>query len=253
MRMEQQIDYSIKDYADATINYYFESRIATINNLTLDQLLLNLNPYLIIKEGDYLVSTLLQKAIDANISSSEEILFENWLRGLAIFINQRVYGGQRPDIPGIDLEFTKDDIRYIVNIKAGPKWHNKSQRDKMLSEFNDAKRTLATSGSKLQVVAVNGCCYGRDDKPHKFPAKGTDYLKLCGQRFWEFISGDEELFIKIIEPLGHMAKERNDEFILSYSKMINVFTKEFADNFCKNDGSIDWERLVKFNSSKKEK
>lgn len=119
----------------------------------------------------------------------------------------------------------------------------------MLNEFSDAKRTFATSGSKIQVVAINGCCYGRDNNPHKFPAKGTDYLKLCGQRFWEFISGDSELFTKIIEPLGHLAKERNDDFIQSYAQMINKFTKEFADTFCKDDGSIDWDKLVRFNSA----
>jgi hypothetical protein len=119
----------------------------------------------------------------------------------------------------------------------------------MLNEFTDAKRTLITSNSKIRVIAVNGCCYGRDNKPHKFPKKGTEYHKLCGQRFWEFISGDTELFTKLIEPLGHKAKERNDDFIQSYSKMINKFTKDFADTFCLDNGSIDWEKLVCFNSA----
>ena len=160
-----------------------------------------------------------------------------------------MFNGQKSGIQGIDLEFMKDDIRYIVNIKSGPKWHNKSQRDKMLNEFSDAKKTFATSGSKIQVVAVNGCCYGRDSKPHKFPAKGTDYLKLCGQKFWEFISGDSELFIKIIEPLGHLSHERNEDFQVSYAQMINKFTLHFAETFCKTDGSIDWDKLVRFNSA----
>ncbi len=38
--------------------------------------------------------------------------------------------------------------------------------------------------------------------------------------------------------------------MISYSKMLNLFTKEFADTFCKKDGSIDWEKLVRFNSEK---
>ena len=105
------------------------------------------------------------------------------------------------------------------------------------------KKTLRTSNSRLQIVAVNGCCYGRDSQPDK-----GDYFKYCGQRFWEFISGDPDLYTKIIEPLGHQAKERNDDFIQSYARVINKFTKEFADTFCKNDGSIDWEKLVRFNS-----
>ncbi len=91
-----------------------------------------------------------------------------------------------------------------------------------------------------------------DDKPHKFPQKGTDYLKLCGQRFWEFISGDTDLFVKIVEPLGHLAKERNDDFLQSYSQMINKFTLQFAEKFCKENGSIDWDMLVRFNSQASE-
>jgi len=56
-------------------------------------------------------------------------------------------------------------------------------------------------------------------------------------------------YTKIIEPSGHQAKERNDDFMQSYAQMINKFTKEFADTFCKNDGSIDWDKLVRFNSA----
>jgi hypothetical protein len=166
------------------------------------------------------------------------------MEGLAIFINETVYKGRKSGILGIDLEFDFKDTRYIVTIKSGPNWGNSSQINKLITDFKTAKRTLRTSNSKLNIIAVNGCCYGKDNQP----AKG-EYFKYCGQRFWEFISGDKELFTKIIEPLGHQAKERNDDFLISYSKMINLFTKEFSDTFCKRDGSIDWEKLVRFNSA----
>jgi len=73
-------------------------------------------------------------------------------------------------------------------------------------------------------------------------------LKLCGQEFWEFISGNTDLYIQIIEPLGHKAKEKNEEFLEAYSKLINNFTFEFGKEFCTN-GKINWEAIVKFNSS----
>ena len=93
-------------------------------------------------------------------------------------------------------------------------------------------------------MAVNGCCYGRDNNADK-----GDYFKYCGQTFWEFISGDTGLYIEIIEPLGYKAKQKNDEFQKSYSQMINMFTREFGNNFCDHSGAIDLEKLVKFNSS----
>jgi Type II restriction endonuclease EcoO109I len=106
------------------------------------------------------------------------------------------------------------------------------------------KRTLKTSNSDLNIIAINGCCYGRDNKSDK-----GDYFKYCGQVFGEFISGNTDLYTEIIEPLGHKAKQKNEEFLISYSQMINKFTREFGNDFCKNNGAIDWVKLVKFNSS----
>ena len=106
---------------------------------------------------------------------------------------------------------------------------------------------MRTSNSKLNIQAVNGCCYGREPQPNK-----AEYLKLCGQEFWEFISGNDQLYLEIIEPLGHRAKERNEQFSDEYARILNVFTNEFYNDFC-TDGKIDWESLVKFNSEKKSK
>jgi hypothetical protein len=164
---------------------------------------------------------------------------------LAIFVNGKVYNGWKSGIQGVDLEFDEDKIRYIVSIKSGPNWGNGDAVKKMRASFVSATKTLRTSNSKLQVVAVNGCCYGKNKKPDK-----GDYFKYCGQVFWEFISGDETLYKEIIEPLGFEAKERNKKFLELYAPRITLFTKEFIDNFCQSNGKIDWEKLVQFNSGK---
>lgn len=58
------------------------------------------------------------------------------------------------------------------------------------------------------------------------------------------------MYTEIIEPLGHKAKERNEEFLQYYSNMLNQFTNEFIEEFCKENGEIDWNKLVEFNSGK---
>lgn len=113
----------------------------------------------------------------------------------------------------------------------------------MISDFKTAKKTLRTGNSNLNVIAINGCCYGIDNNFDK-----GDYFKFCGQKFWKFISGDEELYTEIIEPLGHKAKEKNEEFTTSYSRMLNKFTQEFIQEFCHENGDIDWVKIVHFNS-----
>ena len=183
---------------------------------------------------------------DAFLSSAEETIFGDWMEGLAIFVNHEVYGGWKSSAKGIDLEFDKDNVRYIVSIKSGPNWGNSSQVKKLKEDFKSAKKTLRTSKSNLMIEAINGCCYGKDNQPDK-----GDYLKYCGQDFWYFISGEKSLYVDIIEPLATKAKQRNEEFQKRYAKMINRFTKEFIGEFCKEDGEIDWNKLVKYNSGSK--
>lgn len=233
----------IWQYVEDNIETFHNKRIAGLSNLKLDKVLQKKNPYLF--KAKYLLTSesIIKSLTDAFISSQEEAIFGDWLEGLAIYINGLVYKGRKSSADGLDLEFDKDRIRYIVNIKSGPNWGNSSQISKMKADFIRAKKTLRTSNSNLNIVAVNGCCYGRDNNPDK-----GEYYKYCGQRFWEFISGDPNLYTEIIEPLGYKAKERNDDFTVSYSKKINIFTKEFSLKFCNANGEIDWFKLVKFNS-----
>lgn len=234
----------LQGYVERNISLFHERRIQSLATLKLNQVLKRKNPYLFKAKHVLTAEEIVKGLVDAHISSNEETLFGNWLEGLAIYICNQVFNGYKSGITGIDLEFNKNEVRYIVAIKSGPNWGNSSQIAKMKADFKTAIKTLRTSNSKLNIVAVNGCCYGKDNQPEK-----GDYRKLCGQRFWEFISDDPNLYINIIEPLGYKALEKNDEFFKSYSQMIKEFTIEFESKFCSNDGIIDWSKLVEFNSA----
>ncbi|VEJ19101.1 PmeII family type II restriction endonuclease [Capnocytophaga canimorsus] len=235
----------VTKYVEENIGIFHQKRIENLDKLKLEKVLKRKNPYLFKAKNVQTSEQIIRGIVDAHISSNEETIFGNWLEGLAIFINNEVYGGYKSGITGIDLEFNNNEVRYIITIKSGHNWGNSSQIKKMISDFKAAKKTLRTSDSKLNIVAVNGCCYGKDNNPDK-----GDYFKYCGQEFWEFISGNKDLYIQIIEPLGHKAREKNEKFTKLYTQMINKFTREFANNFCDDSGEIDWERLVKFNSGK---
>lgn len=59
----------------------------------------------------------------------------------------------------------------------------------------------------------------------------------------------ENLYTDIIKPLGHTAKERNEEFAEEYGKCMNLFTKQFIAEFCLPDGTILWDKIVRLTSS----
>lgn len=233
----------VVQYVENHIGEFHTARIESLVKLKLKKILIKKNPYLF-KAKNILTSEMFVKTIlDAYLSSQEETMFGNFLEGLAIFIAGKVYDGKKSTSEGIDLEFEKEGTRYIVAIKSGPNWGNSSQITKMKDNFRKAKKIFATSGNTQNIIAINGCCYGRDNNPTK-----DEYQKLCGQNFWEFISGEKNLYIDIVEPLGHRAKEKNDEFSKSYAQLINKFTAEFTTEYCQN-GVIDWEEIVKLNSS----
>ena len=234
----------IVDYVQANIQNFHQRRLDSLQKLKLMNVVKRKNPYLFKAKNINTAAEFVTTLLDAHLSSQEEGIFGGFLEGLAIFICSKVYNGQKSSAEGIDLEFERDNIRYIVSIKSGPNWGNSSQVAKLRDNFRKAKRILSTNTSLRNVVAVNGCCYGKNRTPDK-----GDYLKLCGQKFWAFISGDDSLYTDIIEPLGHQAKKKNEQFVQEYAKVVNRFTAEFIGTFCDTDGNMLWEEIVKFNSA----
>ncbi|MCL5266608.1 MAG: hypothetical protein M1469_00705 [Bacteroidetes bacterium] len=119
---------------------------------------------------------------------------------------------------------------------------NSSQYKALEASIVNAIRVLKRSGSVRNVQPFLGMCYGRMKR------KDTGkYLKVSGQDFWYFISGNPNLYTDIVEPIGSRAKEHNDRYLHERAALINTFTREMFDEFCA-DGRIDWKRLVQFNS-----
>ena len=233
----------VRVFVEQNIGSFHKSRLDSLTKLKLNDIVKRKNPYLYKAKNILISGDLVKTILDAHLSSQEETIFGDFLEGLAIYINGKVYDGRKSSAVGIDLEFEKEEKRYIIAIKSGPHWGNSQQISRMRDNFIKAKRILRTSNSRIEVIAVNGCCYGKDNNPDK-----GDYFKLCGQRLWEFISGNGNLYPDIIEPLGYRAKEKNEEFFKQYAQIINMFTADFCDKFCIN-GDINWEALVRFNSS----
>ncbi len=242
--MSKITDEEIIAYVEDNIGSFHDKRLESLNELTLDKLLSRKNPYLFKSKNIHTVSDLITLLLDAHLSSQEETLFGDFLEGLAIHVAEKVYAGQKSGITGIDLEFVKNNARYIVSIKSGPNWGNSSQIKKLKDNFNAATQVLKQGNIELNVVAVNGCCYGREPNQSK-----PGYFKICGQNFWELISNDNDLYTRIIEPLGHDAKQRNDNFAARYGAVVNRFSLAFSLDFCDSNGDIDWDKLVEFASA----
>lgn len=232
----------IYEYVEKHVSIFHQRKLDYVQNkVNLIIILKQKNPYLFKAKNVLTAQDLVKGFLDAFLQSQEETLFGDFIEGLAIFVCDKVYGAKKSELTGIDLEFEKEGTVYIVEIKADWNWGNSSQIRQLRINFKAAKKLLRMKTGK-KVVAVNGCCFGRDNKLDK-----GGYLKLCGQRFWELISGNEKLYMDIIEPIGYKAKQKNEEFTENYAQIANKLTLEFSQKFC-DDGKINWAKLVEYNS-----
>lgn len=221
---------------------FHQRRLVGLESLKLDNVLKRKNPYLFKAKNLINAEDLVKSLVDAHLSSQEETVFGAFLEQLAIFCSTNTVGGRKSGIDGIDLEFEQGGVLHLVAIKSGPNWHNASQLAKLRADFLKAKRTLNTNTAHRQARCINGCSYGQIYKDY------GDFEKICGEAFWTLISGEKDLFVDIIEPLGIEAKRHNEAFELKYGSVRTKFTAQFIEKYCDKNFLIDWDLIVRLNS-----
>ena len=191
----------IIEYISKEIVNFHDNKLKCLQQLNLKSILKKKNPYLFKAKNINIATDLICELTDAVLSASEEKIFGDFLEDLAIFIANKIYSGRKSSSTGIDLEFVKDNIHFLVSIKSGPNWGNSSQQNKQQIDFQKAVAVLKQSRHSINVNPVLGICYGKTKTNHL-----RGYLKIVGQSFWHFLSGNENLYTDIIEPLGYNAR-----------------------------------------------
>lgn len=239
--------------ASDVIRPFYTIRLDRLNSAKLSTVSKKKNPYLFKAKNIETAGDLAKSILDAFLSSQEETIFGDLMENLAVHVCGEVFDGKKAEevkYRSVDLIFERDNKTYIVGIKSGPNWGNSDQVNTMKRNLKIAKRFLRLGLKKKNIVSVNGCIYGRDNKPHKV-SKDPDlsYYKICGQAFWELISGDDLLYKKIIQPLDKEAKKRDDAFKKLYVKKINEMTKDVIDLFY-HKNTLDWDKIIDYVSKK---
>ena len=232
----------VEEYVSENIGYFHNKRLNVIKQLTLKKLI-DKNPYLLRAKNVTKASELIDNSLNAFLSSSEEKLFGDFLEDLAIFVAGKTINGHKSTCEGMDLEFQKDGIYNVVSIKSGTNWGNASQHSKLIIDFSNAEKRLRQSNHISMVQKVLGICYGKTKTSILH-----GYMKIVGQNFWTYISNNRNLYIDIIEPMGYRAKEHNDAFTKEKDQITNILVAQFITEYCTQSGSINWGKLLEFNS-----
>jgi Type II restriction endonuclease EcoO109I len=228
----------VEQFVEAQISEFHRRRLASVESLKLVQVLGAKNPYLFRAKHMESAPDFVKALLDARLSSSEEGIFGEFMEALAVFVSEQTCGGKKSGITGIDIELERNNIRYLIAVKSGKAWGNGTQKKKLQENFLTAVRVLKQNRSMGEVQPTLGICYGR----FKTVNNGA-FLHIGGQSFWELISGEPDLYMDIIEPIGYRAKEFNEDFDIKKAQALNRMVGEFIGRFC-NDGAIDWQKIV---------
>lgn len=222
---------------------FYGTLIEKIDGLDIVNVMKRKNPYLYRAKAMENASEIVESVLSAFVSSSEETIFGNcFFEPIAIAAS----GGNKALAEGIDImiqDNTSNTI-YAVAVKSGPSVFNADSKKRQEQNFMAASKLAQQA--KARYEAYIGYCYGK--KKDSGRGKPKMYQELAGKRFWTELTGDEDFYIKIIAFMGTLPEQYVASYKESYNKAFNRLVRQFANDFCKEDGSIDWEKLVEFNS-----
>lgn len=234
---EQAIVESIATALDS----FYTNLIKKIDSLDIAAIMKRKNPYLFRAKAMNGAAQIIDAILAAFVSSSEETIFGNvFFEPIATAAAQ----GQKALAEGIDIMVERDNSIYAIAVKSGPSVFNADSRKKQEQNFLAAGK-LAQQAKKRFVPIVG---YGYGKKRTSGHGRPKFYLELAGKDFWTELTGDQEFYIKLIRFMDKLPEKYIELFDISYQKALNRLVREFTQEFCYDDGGINWEKLVRFNS-----
>lgn len=219
---------------------FYTSLTSKLNNIDVDDILKKKNPYLYRAKGISSAGQIVSGILTAYVSSSEETIFGNvFFEPIAIAVS----GGQKAVTEGVDITVDKNNTIYSIAVKSGTSVFNADSRKRQEQNFQSAQKRAQQAHKAYYPVVGYG--YGKKRvraKSEKF------YKELAGKDFWEWLTGDSEFYTKIIKFMGTRPDEYAKEFEEAYDKAENRMIREFTIKYCQEDGTINWDALVKYNS-----
>ncbi len=222
---------------------FYERRLQKVRELKLQAFLRRKNPYLFRALGIQKASEIVERVLTDYISASDETIF-----GDAFFepIARIASGNKASDAEGVDFVVESEAHITAVALKSGPNIYNASQKKRQSQEFLAVRSRLYKLHKQFDPIL--GHAYGRLKTE---PTKDRIYRDRSGQAFWTEITGDPDFYLKLVRLMKDVPAKHRREYTPAWDAAINRFTAEFIKDFCFPDGSIDWEKLVRFVSEEK--
>jgi len=230
--------------ADAIRNFY-DALTNKIDRISIRDVMRHKNPYLFRARAVESATEIVDAVLRATVSSSEETIFGNlFFEPLALAVS----GGSKSAAQGLDIDIANPVANEIIGIavKSGTSIFNSSSKKKQDDDMRKARIRIQQKRG-IHFKGIVGYGYGKK----KSGTRGSYiFEELAGQAFWEFLTGDPDFYKKIAAYMNGAPAHYAASFKNHYNMAENRLLKQFVDSFCKDDGSIDWDKLIEFNSGR---
>lgn len=222
---------------------FYKRRLEKITGLKLKDALKRKNPYLYRAIGTEKASEIVEGLLSAYMSSSDEGIFgDAFFEPLAKF----ACNGAVSPSEGVDVALETDAIYTAIAVKSGTNVFNAQSKKRQESDFKTLENRLKKL--KKHFDPLVGYCYGRKTQKK---VSAAAFRELAGQAFWYEMTDDDDFYLKIIKLMNDKPRQHAVEYKRAWDAAVNRFTAEFINDFCNEDGSINWEKLTEFNSGNK--
>lgn len=234
------------------LDTFYKKRSTALDDLALIKALKRKNPYLYRAVGVADASEIIEEILKAFVSSSDETLFGNeFFEPLAKWVAQQAFPRathtvDASDGEGVDVTIKSASDAIAIAVKSGVNVFNADSKKKQSENFTALGKRLHKLNLRFDPVV--GYCYGRKAQTAR---SKVNFRELAGQAFWEFLTGEEDFYLRIVDLMGRKPAEHRPLFQESFDKAKNRFTLEFLEEFSNSDGAINWDKLLEFNSGVK--
>jgi len=229
------------EVVNKALKNFYDRRIEIVSKADIFKIIKQKNPYLYRAFGTNDAHNFVESILYDSQTSSDETIFGDFFEEVAIGVSAN---GRKSSANSIDLEIWSDDQTQVklYAVKSGTKVFNAQSRDKQRQAFAEANKRL----KGIAVTPIVGYSYGR--KTVKSKGNKDNFVEEAGEIFWTNITGDNNFYVELIGLVGVVAEKHKAKFKREWGKCINRQYKKFIDVFGDEDGSIDWESIVRYSS-----
>jgi hypothetical protein len=236
--------HEVAEFIDERMKSINAQRLHMLETVSLKQIFAGVNPYWFRIEKIDNAHDLIERWLDEFLYPREVALLDDLLVNLAAFAAVRVHEGRPSEFSGVDLEFAKGKLLYLMSIFTTDAPIHSAYIAHRTERMRRAQNVLQLQNPKKNVIAIHGFCYGRP-----VPAASRDFLDLRGQVFWKFVSSDDDFYLDIDDLISSNFRAIRIAFQDTYVKVVVRLWQDFLDEYI-SDYTIDWQKILRAFSGK---